>query len=57
MAHKGHFLCFGELLLRLSAPDRGHLFQEARLDAHFGGAENAEAIPLMLLRVSSKRGL
>lgn len=53
MAHKGHFLCFGELLLRLSAPDRGHLFQEARLDAHFGGAEANVAVALARLGVPS----
>ena len=38
--------CFGEMLLRLTAPDRGHLFQEARLDAHFGGAEANVAVAL-----------
>ncbi|SFN71574.1 sugar kinase [Sphingomonas sp. OK281] len=39
-------LCFGEMLLRLAAPDRGHLFQDARLDAHFGGAEANVAVAL-----------
>lgn len=39
-------LCFGEMLLRLAAPDRGHLFQQARLDAHFGGAEANVAVAL-----------
>jgi 2-dehydro-3-deoxygluconokinase len=38
--------CFGEMLLRLAAPARGHLFQEARLDAHFGGAEANVAVAL-----------
>lgn len=33
------FLCFGELLLRLSAPHQQRLFQSASLDTHFGGAE------------------
>ena len=32
-------VCFGELLLRLSAPRRELLLQSARLDVHFGGAE------------------
>ena len=42
----GMVLCFGEMLLRLAAPDRGHLFQESRLDAHFGGAEANVAVAL-----------
>jgi len=42
----GTVLCFGEMLLRLAAPDRGHLFQESRLDAHFGGAEANVAVAL-----------
>ncbi|HXH15969.1 MAG TPA: sugar kinase [Sphingomonas sp.] len=42
----GPMLCFGEMLLRLAAPDRGHLFQESRLDAHFGGAEANVAVAL-----------
>ena len=42
----GTILCFGEMLLRLTAPDRGHLFQESRLDAHFGGAEANVAVAL-----------
>jgi 2-dehydro-3-deoxygluconokinase len=45
----GTVLCFGEMLLRLAAPDRGHLFQEARLDAHFGGAEANVAVALARL--------
>jgi 2-dehydro-3-deoxygluconokinase len=32
-------LCFGELLLRLSAPDHERLLQSPRLDVHVGGAE------------------
>ena len=46
MAHCARILCFGELLLRLSAPDREHLFQQNRLDAHFGGAEANVAVSL-----------
>ena len=45
----GRVLCFGEMLLRLAAPNRGHLFQEARLDAHFGGAEANVAVALARL--------
>ena len=47
----GPVLCFGEMLLRLAAPDRGHLFQEARLDAHFGGAEANVAVALARIGV------
>jgi 2-dehydro-3-deoxygluconokinase len=32
-------VCFGELMLRLAAPDRERLLQSARLAATFGGAE------------------
>ena len=45
----GTVLCFGEILLRLAAPDRGHLFQDSRLDAHFGGAEANVAVALARL--------
>ncbi|MEH3105760.1 MAG: sugar kinase [Sphingomonas fennica] len=44
-------LCFGEMLLRLAAPDRGHLLQESRLDAHFGGAEANVAVALARIGV------
>ncbi len=47
-------VCFGEMLLRLAAPDRGHLFQEPRLDAHFGGAEANVAAALARLGVSAE---
>ncbi len=33
-------------MLRLAAPDRAHLFQNAQLDAHFGGAEANVAVAL-----------
>jgi 2-dehydro-3-deoxygluconokinase len=46
-------VCFGEMLLRLAAPDRGHLFQETRLDAHFGGAEANVAAALARIGVSA----
>jgi 2-dehydro-3-deoxygluconokinase len=42
----GRVLCFGELLLRLSAPDHEMLLQSARLDARFGGAEVNVAVSL-----------
>ena len=31
--------CFGEILLRMSAPGRERLLQSSRLDVHVGGAE------------------
>ena len=39
-------LCFGEILLRLTAPGRGLLLQEPRLDVHVGGAEANVAVSL-----------
>ena len=35
----GTIACFGELLLRLTAPGRELLLQTSRLDVHVGGAE------------------
>ena len=35
----GRMLCWGELLLRLSAPGHERLLQTPRLDVHVGGAE------------------
>lgn len=49
MASRGRVVCFGEMLLRLSAPGGGHLFQERRLDAFFGGAEANVAVALARL--------
>lgn len=40
------FVCFGEILIRLSAPGRELLLQTPRLDAHYGGAEANVAISL-----------
>ncbi|HBK47353.1 MAG TPA: 2-keto-3-deoxygluconate kinase, partial [Xanthomonadaceae bacterium] len=34
-----HVVCFGELLLRLGAPDRQLLLQSPQLEVHVGGAE------------------
>jgi 2-dehydro-3-deoxygluconokinase len=42
-------LCFGEVLLRLSAPDHEVLLQSGRLDARFGGAEVNVAVSLAQL--------
>jgi 2-dehydro-3-deoxygluconokinase len=41
--------CFGELLLRLSAPGRELLLQTPRLDVHMGGAEANVAVSLAAL--------
>lgn len=42
-------VCFGELLLRLSAPRRELLLQSGRLDVHVGGAEANVAVGLACL--------
>ncbi len=42
-------VCFGELLLRLSAPGRQLLFQSQHLEARFGGAEANVAASLAIL--------
>lgn len=44
-----HVLCFGELLLRLSAPKGEALLHGAKLEAHFGGAEGNVAVALARL--------
>lgn len=46
MSQAGPVLCFGEMLLRLSAPGKAHLLQDARLDVHIGGAEANVAVAL-----------
>lgn len=43
---KQRVVCFGELLLRLSAPGRERLLQSPRLDVHIGGAEANVAVSL-----------
>ncbi|HEY0315346.1 MAG TPA: sugar kinase [Sphingomonas sp.] len=43
---RGRVVCFGEMLLRLSAVQHGGLLQHPALDAHFGGAEANVAIAL-----------
>lgn len=53
MSQAGPVLCFGEMLLRLSAPGKGHLLQDARLDAHVGGAEANVAVALARLGLPS----
>ncbi|TPG43609.1 sugar kinase [Sphingomonas koreensis] len=45
----GTILSIGEVLLRLSPPGPTWLFQEPRLDAHFGGAETNVAVALARL--------
>ena len=42
-------VCFGELLIRLSAPDNELLLQSPRLSIHFGGAEANVAVSLSRL--------
>ncbi|MDP9424048.1 MAG: sugar kinase [Pseudomonadota bacterium] len=42
-------VCFGELLLRLTAPGRELLLQSGRLDVHVGGAEANVAVGLASL--------
>ena len=42
-------VCFGELLLRLTAPGRELLLQNGRLDVHVGGAEANVAVGLARL--------
>ena len=40
------FVCFGEILIRLSAPGRELMLQTPRLDTHVGGAEANVAVSL-----------
>jgi 2-dehydro-3-deoxygluconokinase len=42
-------LCFGEILLRLSSPNKELLLQSARFDAQVGGAEANVAVSLSML--------
>jgi 2-dehydro-3-deoxygluconokinase len=49
----GRVVCFGEILLRLSAVQHGGLLQHPALDAHFGGAEANVAIALARLGTRS----
>ncbi|MET0363686.1 MAG: sugar kinase [Sphingobium sp.] len=46
--------CLGEMLLRLSGPRDGRLFDSPALLAHFGGAEGNVAIALAHLGLSSR---
>jgi 2-dehydro-3-deoxygluconokinase len=45
----GNVVCFGELLLRLTAPGRELLLHSGRLDVHIGGAEANVAVGLSRL--------
>lgn len=49
MSGARRIVCFGELLMRLSAPGRERLLQSPRLDVHFGGAEANVAASLAIL--------
>ncbi len=49
MAADGRVVCFGELMLRLTAMHAGMLLQERRLDCTFGGAEANVAVSLARL--------
>ena len=46
MSNGTRVVCFGELLLRLAATERGLLLQTPRLDVHVGGAEANVAVSL-----------
>ncbi len=46
MSKKTRFVCFGELLIRLSAPGREFLLQSPQLAVHIGGAEANVAVSL-----------
>src|ERR1044072_4599147 len=52
----GRIGCFGELLLRLTAPGRELLLQSGRLDVHVGGAEANVAVGLARLGHSAAMG-
>lgn len=49
MTRSGRVVCFGEVLLRLSAPASELLLQTPRLDVHVGGAEANVAVSLACL--------
>ena len=49
MRPDGAIVCFGEIMLRLAAPDQELLLQSARLAATFGGAEANVAVSLARL--------
>jgi 2-dehydro-3-deoxygluconokinase len=46
MSNGKRVVCFGELLLRLAASERGLLLQTSKLDVHVGGAEANVAVSL-----------
>jgi 2-dehydro-3-deoxygluconokinase len=45
----GRAVCFGEVMLRMTAPGRELLFQTGRIDVHVGGAEANVAVGLARL--------
>jgi len=50
----GRVVCFGELLLRMTAPGRELLMQSERFDVHVGGAEANVAVALARLGHDSR---
>ncbi len=50
----GPIVCFGEILIRLSAPDHELLLQSPRLAVHIGGAEANVAVSLSRLGRSAR---
>lgn len=48
MTNTGRIVCFGEMLVRLSAPARGVLLQTPHLDVAYGGAEANVAVSLAI---------
>ena len=44
------YVCFGEIMLRLKAPDHERLFQSPSAEATFGGGEANVAVALAGLR-------
>ncbi|MFX8976541.1 PfkB family carbohydrate kinase, partial [Acinetobacter baumannii] len=49
MPVSGRIVCFGEIMLRLTATHAGLLLQERRLDCSVGGAEANVAVSLARL--------
>jgi 2-dehydro-3-deoxygluconokinase len=54
MISQGPIVCFGEVLVRLTAPDSELLLQSGRLNVNFGGAETNVAVSLSRLGSPSR---
>ncbi|HUO92452.1 MAG TPA: sugar kinase [Rhizomicrobium sp.] len=54
MISEGPIVCFGEVLVRLTAPDNELLLQSGRLSVNFGGAETNVAVSLSRLGGASR---